>query len=161
NYDIKIDHNFSTNNQAFFRYSKQNTNQDVPGSLPEPAVGSANAGTFVIPAHQFVMSDTQIISSHLVNEVRAGIGRLYILTAQPNYGANIAQQVGIPGINGGNDPLRSGLPTINVTGYAALGDGGTKPGIIVSENWQYSDNLSWFTGAHSFKFGAQALRRRY
>ncbi len=57
--------------------------------------------------------------------------------------------------------MRSGLPTINVTGFASLGDSGTKPGIIVSENWQFSDNLSWFTGPHSFKFGAQVIRRRY
>jgi hypothetical protein len=161
NYDIKIDQSFGANNQAFFRYSKQNTNQAVPGNLPDPAVGSTNAGTFVIPTHQFVASDTQTLSPHVVNETRAGIGRLYILTEQPNYGVDVAQQVGIPGINGGNDPLRSGLPTINVTGYASLGDSGTKPAIIVSENWQYSDNLSWFTGAHSFKFGVQVIRRRY
>jgi hypothetical protein len=161
NYDIKIDQSFGASNQAFFRYSKQNTNQLVPGNLPDPAVGSTNAGTFVIPTHQFVMSDTQTLSPHVVNETRAGIGRLYILTEQANYGVDVANQVGIPGINGGNDPLRTGLPTINVTGFSPLGDSGTKPGIIVSENWQYSDNLSWFTGRHSFKFGAQVIRRRY
>ncbi len=110
NYDIKIDQNFGANNQAFFRYSKQNTNQLVPGSLPDPAVGSTNAGTFVIPAHQFVVSDTQTLSPHVVNESRAGIGRLYILTEQPNYGNDVANQVGIPGINGGNRSLALRTP---------------------------------------------------
>jgi hypothetical protein len=33
--------------------------------------------------------------------------------------------------------------------------------LIISENWQYADNLSWYHGAHSFKFGGEILHRRY
>ncbi len=161
NWDVKVDQNFGPNDQGFFRYSQHAYQQLTPGALPAPAVGNTNAGATSFPLHQFVMSDTHTFSPRLVNEARAGVGRLFIDVKQANYGVDVSDQVGIPGINGGSDPLRSGLPTINVTGFQQLGDSGTKPGIIVSENWQAGDNLSWYTGAHSFKFGGQVLRRRY
>jgi hypothetical protein len=160
NWDLKIDQNFSDKDQAFFRFSRHNTERFVPGGLPAPAWGAAD-GRSRFPLHQFVASYTRIFSPRFVNEARAGVGRLLIDSRHPNYGVNVADQVGIPGINGGDDVLRSGLPLINVTGFSQMGDSGFRPAIIVSENWQYADNLSWFTGAHSFKFGAEYLRRRY
>ena len=161
NWDLKVDQNFRGNDQAFFRYSQHYTQIFTPGALPLPASGNTNAGLTTFPLHQFVMSETHTFSPHVINEARAGVGRLYIDLRQANYGNNVADQVGIPGINGGDDPLRTGLPTINVTGFQLLGDGGFKPGIIVSENWQFNDSLSWYTGGHSFKFGAEVMRRRY
>jgi hypothetical protein len=161
NWDLKIDQNFSQSDQAFFRYSRHNTDQFIPGALPAPAWGNTAAGVSRFPLHQFVASYTHTFSPTVVNEVRAGVGRLFIDARHPNYGVNVAEQVGIPGINGGDDVLRSGLPQMNISGFQVMGDSGFRPGIIISENWQYSDALSWFSGAHSFKFGIEYMRRRY
>jgi hypothetical protein len=35
------------------------------------------------------------------------------------------------------------------------------PAIVVSENYQWSDNFSYISGRHSFKFGGEVQRRRY
>jgi len=43
NFDVKIDHNFRPRDQAFFRFSRHGTDQNVPGSLPLPAVGNTAA----------------------------------------------------------------------------------------------------------------------
>ena len=161
NVDMKIDQNFSDNDRAFFRFSRHNYNQTRPGALPAPAWGSTAAGLSRNPLHQFVASYTHLFSTSVVNEARAGVGRLFIDSRNANYGVNVAEQVGIPGINGGDDPLRSGLPQIGISGYPTIGDSGFRPALIISENWQYSDNLSWYKGAHSLKFGVEHLRRRY
>ncbi|MBI3684420.1 MAG: TonB-dependent receptor [Acidobacteria bacterium] len=161
NWDLKLDHNFSGQDQFFARYSRHITNQNIPGALPAPAWGNTAAGLSRFPLHQFVLSETHLFSSTLINEARAGIGRLFIDARHPNYGVNVADRVGIAGINGGDDVLRSGLSQINVTGFQVLGDSGFRPSIIVSENWQFSDNLSWYRGGHSIKFGGEFMRRRY
>jgi outer membrane receptor protein involved in Fe transport len=161
NFDIKIDQNFTDRDMAFFRYSQHTFNQDAAGSLPAPAWGSTAAGLSRYPVHQFVMSYTHLFSPTLVNEARAGVGRLFIDGRNANYGVNVADQLGIPGLNSGDDPIQSGMPQITISGLPVIGDSGFRPALVISENWQYSDNLSWYRGAHTFKFGGEYLRRRY
>jgi hypothetical protein len=162
NWDLKIDHRFGDRDLTFYRYSQHLTNDFIPGALPAPAWGNTSAGLSRFPVHQFVASYTHLFTPQLVNEARAGVGRLFIDSHNPNYGVNVADQVGIPGINAGDDTLRSGLPQISISSLTAnIGDSGFRPTLIISENWQLSDNLSWYHGAHSFKFGGQMLRRRY
>ena len=161
NFDVKIDQNFSQYDTAFFRYSQHSFEQNIAGPFPAPAWGSTAAGLSRDPVHQFVMSYTHLFSSTLVNEARAGVGRLFIDGRNSNYGVNVADQLGIPGINGGDDPLQSGMPQITITGLPVIGDSGFRPALVISENWQYSDNLSWYKGSHTFKFGVEYLRRRY
>ena len=162
NWDLKIDHRFGDRDLTFYRYSRHLTGDFVPGALPAPAWGNTSAGLSRFPVHQFVTSYTHLFTPLLVNEARAGVGRLFIDSHNPNYGVNVADQVGIPGINAGSDVLRSGLPQISISSLLGnVGDSGFRPTLIISENWQYSDNLSWYHGAHSFKFGGQILRRRY
>jgi len=161
NYDVKIDHRFGDHDNAFFRFSQHDYDQNAPGALPPPLWGSTDAGLSRHPLHQFVMSWTRVFSPTITNEARAGVGRLLIDARNANYGVNVAEQVGIPGINGGNDPLRSGLPQMAISGLPTIGDSGFRPAVIVSENWQYSDNLSWFRAGHTLKFGGEFLRRRY
>jgi hypothetical protein len=128
NFDVKMDQNSGPKDRAFFRYSQDHTQIFTPGSLP--ASGSTNAGLTTFRLHQFVASYTRTLSPRLINEARAGIERLCIETQQANFGNNVADQVGIPGVNGGSDPLRSGLPTVNVTGFQLLGDGGTRRPLV-------------------------------
>ncbi len=158
NYDIKIDQNFGAKDQAFFRYSQQGTQQYLPGPLPLPAVGSINASNNLYPLKQFVAAYTRTLSPAMVNEVRAAATRLNIKALQLNYGNNVAEQVGIPGVNSGSNPLFSGLPTVNLTGFPALGDSGARPAIIAMNNYQVNDILSWTKGKHSLRFGGEVVR---
>ncbi|MCL4401889.1 MAG: Plug and carboxypeptidase regulatory-like domain-containing protein, partial [Acidobacteria bacterium] len=161
NIDIKVDQNFSSRDQAFFRYSQQNTDQVVPGSLPLPAVGNTSAGTSRFPLHQFVASYTHTVAPNMINEFRAGVTRLRIETQHLNWGKDVAAQVGIPGINVKDDVLTSGLSRVNVAGYEGLGDAGNRTALIVSENYQWNDAFTWIHGGHTFKFGGEVGRRRY
>ena len=161
NYDIKIDQVFGESDNAFFRFSRHNFDRIIPGALPAPLWGSTAAGTTRNPLHQFVMSWTHMFSPTVVNEARAGVGRLLTDSRNANFGTNVADQIGIPGINSGDNELASGMPQFNLSGFPTIGDSGFRPARFVSENWQYSDNLSWHTGPHSLKFGVEYIRRRY
>jgi hypothetical protein len=160
NYDIKIDQNFSVRDQAFFRYSQHYTQQYLPGPLPLPAIGSTDASNNNYPLKQFVAADTRTLSPAMVNEFRAAATRLDIRALQLNYGQNLADQVGIPGVNSGNDASSSGLPFINLNGFPSLGDSGFRPAIIAMNNYQFNDIVSWTKGKHSLRFGGEVIRRQ-
>jgi hypothetical protein len=160
NYDVKIDQNFSVRDQAFFRYSQHYTQQYLPGPLPLPAIGSTDASNNNYPLKQFVAAYTRTLSPAMVNEFRAAATRLDIRALQLNYGRNLADQVGIPGVNSGNDANSSGLPFINLTGFPSLGDSGFRPAIIAMNNYQFNDIVSWTKGKHSLRLGGEAIRRQ-
>ncbi len=162
NFDVKIDPRLSPRDQMFFRYSKHSADQSVPGPLPLPAVGGANTyASSKFPMQQFVGSYTRTVTSTQVNEFRAGVTRLRIDSLNPNYGNNVSDQVGIPGVNAGSDPTHSGLTQITLSGFQNLGDPPNAPAIIVSENYQINDNYTMIKGNHTFKFGGEFTRRRY
>ena len=161
-FDVKVDPRFTEKDQTFFRYSHHGSVQDVPGSLPKPAVGGTNAfASSRYPMQQFVGSYTRTVNANQVNEFRAGVTRLRIDSINPNYGDNISDQVGIPGVNAGADPVHSGLAQIVLSGFQSLGDPPNAPAIIVSENYQVNDNYTAIKGNHTIKFGGEFTRRHY
>ncbi len=161
-WDVKIDPRLSATDQLFFRYSHHGSDQNVPGQLPGIAVGGTNAPTLSrYPMQQFVGSYTRTITANQVNEFRAGVTRLRIESRQPNWGVNASDQVGIKGVNSGNDPTQSGLTQIALSGYQGLGDPANAPAIIVSENYQVNDNYTLIKGRHTYKLGGEMTRRHY
>ena len=66
------------------------------------------------------------------------------------------------GFNGGTkNPVAAGPPYIVLTGYLPIGPAYDIPKIWAFNNYQYAATLTWIRGAHSFKFGADALRMQY
>jgi hypothetical protein len=62
-----------------------------------------------------------------------------------------------------NPILQAGYPignlSLSVAGVSTLGGYNILPRILPSENrYQFAENLSWVTGAHTFKFGADIAR---
>ncbi len=161
NFDVKVDQNFSSRDQAFFRFTRHFTEQVVPGSLPLPAVGNSGAGASRFPLHQFVASYTRTLAPNMINEFRAGVTRLRIEARHLNWGRDVSAELGIPGVNVKEDVLTSGLSRINVSGYEAVGDTGNRTSLIISENYQWNDAFTWVRGGHTFKFGGEVGRRRY
>ncbi|MBI4893275.1 MAG: TonB-dependent receptor [Acidobacteria bacterium] len=160
NYDVKVDQNFGSRDQMFFRYSQHYTQQYLPGPLPLPAIGSSDASNNNYPLKQLTAAYTRTLSPVLVNEFRAAATRLNILALQLNYGNNLSDQLGIPGVNSGDDANSSGLTFINLTGFPSLGDSGFRPAIIAQNNFQFNDVVSWTKGKHSLRFGGEFIRRQ-
>ena len=65
------------------------------------------------------------------------------------------------GITPGLPSSLTGVPYIDISGGAAVGN--NFEGVLpqVGNSFQWSDNLSWVKGAHTFKFGIDVRRQRF
>ena len=162
--DVKGDYYISSRDWLTLRYTGGNLNAFEPSALPLPAVGAGPSfpGNGVWPHLQTDVSYTHTFSSAMYNEFRIGASRMKWHVVNLTYGQNIAQQLGIPGVNIPGDPTTSGsVSVLSVTGYQPLGDNSATPSIMASDNYEASDNFSFVRGAHSFKVGFETQRRRY
>ena len=146
--DGRVDHNFTDRDVVF-------------GHILYKRITSLNAQAFLPPLGQAnqqrdsttgVVSWTHTFGPGLINEARAGVGRNSNRFHPTLIGSDLLSQIGIPGvaIKGAN-----GVPFFMITGFQATNQ--TSNGLSVDTDYQYSDSLTWTHGAHSFKFGFDAI----
>jgi len=92
---------------------------------------------------------------------RFGWSRVAINTTDANAGLALGTQVGIPGSNIPGDPLTDGLPIISITGATTWGSAGNLPSLIVTNNYQYDDDVTLVRGRHTLDIGGEFVRLRY
>jgi len=127
-------------------YSGENENQGFicifPGCLP----GSGGNNNFQNTAA--VLKLTSTLTNVIVNEARISFQRN--LALQGTRQKFTDSQVGITSVTPGIDYLAP----INVLG--AFGSGGaTEPDFNVSNQYQWSDQISWSRGRHNIRFGGE------
>ena len=165
-FDIRVDHRLDNNNVLFSRYSYNNTTTFLPDSLPPvDGITPGGLGNTIFPgtskqkAQAAQVNFDHVFSSRLVLEAKGGFSRYDAGTLTSNYGRNVSQQMGIPGINVDGDLDSSGLSRIQIAGFTELGDAGFIPLIIANDLWQGLSTLTYITGAHTLKFGVDLKRR--
>src|SRR5262249_31028680 len=96
---------------------------------------------------------TQVLSSRLINESRAGYNRFFqtFNALDANFNPNTAL-----GLNTGAQS--GGLPNIFVTGFTSLGAPTNVPRGRVSSAYQFVDNLTFTSGQHTYKAGVEYRR---
>lgn len=152
-YDIRIDQYIGSKNQLFGRWSWKNLPYDLQANafnisqlLPPINVQQDN--------RNLVLSDSYTITNQLVNEFRFGYSHLTTDQTYPFSGASVVAALGLQGLalsHAGND---GGFPGFNFsagTGFTSIGHGDIGPSS--SRTIQYTDNISWIKGKHTFKFG--------
>lgn len=160
-FDLKADHNFSGNNHLFLRYSFERTQRFLPATLPDGDAGfTFGAGTGLVRAQSVALNDTHTFSPRLLNEFRFGISRFNINVSSINAGTNLAQKVGIPGINISDTTTAMSQITFPNGEIRNLGANGNQPLITALDTFQYFDNLTWVAGRHTLKTGFSLTRRR-
>jgi hypothetical protein len=154
--DIRVDHNFSSNDRFFARYSYSNNHK----LRPSPFEGDGDGGGFAegdekVWVHGFAASHTHMLSPTLINEARFGVGRERTYRLQPNGDdtSDLPRRYGLLGIpqlagNGGLPLIRIGNQNLSDLGHASW---------VVSERFsntaQFSDNLTKVYKSHAFKGG--------
>ena len=156
-YTLRLDHNFTNNMKANFRYSKT------------PAVGikgaggeiNGNTGTYS-NAKQYLVTINNIFSSSLVNDLRLNYTRgNFSEDFSPQFsiksGRNYSRELGLTSLTTG------GMPLIWMTqdnGYsnADLGAGGSTNNFNVEQRRNISDTLYWNHGNQTWKFGTDISR---
>ncbi|MFN7926226.1 MAG: TonB-dependent receptor [Bryobacteraceae bacterium] len=156
--DYKVDHYITQTHSLTFRGSTGST--DIIEGMPLPLPAAAAVGPSKFPVGQYSIIDRLTISPTKLNEFRFGLTRMNMQLIQPNAGKNLAQQLGIKGVNTG-DFITSGLPRVTPAGYQVLGDDPFNPATLVTNNFQTEDVFYWTRGAHALRMGARLDRRQY
>jgi hypothetical protein len=156
--DIKLDHRVTDNNRAFVRYSFQKTHRFLPATLPHGDSGTTfGAGDGNIKAQSLTFNDTHTFSPNLLNEFRFGWNSIKFLMTPLDYGENLAEQVGLPGIN--LSPTTSAMTQMNFQNIRNLGANSNQPLITNQNDFQVFDNVTFIKGKHTFKLGGSVTFR--
>ena len=159
-FDVKADHSLTSNNRFFTRYSYEKTHRTLPATLPHGDAGfTFGAGDGNISAQGLAFNDTHTFSSSWLNEFRAGWSSIKFFMTPIDYGANLAQAVGIPGVNLG--PTTSAMSQIifNNGGMRNMGSNSNQPLITNQNDFQFYDNVTRVAGKHTMKAGGSVTHR--
>jgi len=159
-FDIRLDHNFSTKDSLFARFSYDQAKSFVPGGSPGFAEQSAFASTENIDNHgrNAALSETHIFSPQTVNQFSIGFNRILDYFTSYGSGTCEASKLGIPGANSsGGNPLEGanscGLTSTELSGYWSLGDRGYSPFLGGTNVFSISDSFDMVRGKHDIRIG--------
>src|SRR3954452_17539472 len=169
--DVRVDHQISSKDNFFARYSIQNTETIVPSTYPTTTIPGISepvklsdeasfAGTSFQPAQHAVASWARIINPTLVNELRVGFNRyrLDYTADQAAPGAQLGNKLGVPNAN--VTPQEQNLPIFSPANYLGIGQTRSLPIYRRENTYQVVDNVSFTTGKHTLKWGVDFRRRQ-
>ena len=157
-FDLKVDHNLTANNRFFSRYSYEKTHRLQPATLPHGDAGATfGAGDGNIKAQGFAFNDTHSFGSNWLNEFRFGWTSIKFFMTSIDYGENLADKIGIPGIN--TAPATSAMSQLTFQNIRNLGSNSNQPLITNQNDFQLFDNVTWIKASHTIKTGGSLTLR--
>jgi carboxypeptidase family protein len=175
-FDIRLDHQFSSKDSAFARFSYDQAFSFVPGGGPP---GFAEEGAFAssenIQNHgrNIAVSETHLFSDRTLNRVDAGFNRIFNHFTSAQSGTCYAASIGIQGANLGSacdgtttypaslnqstkDCISCGMTSVQTGGgYWSVGDRGFSPFQGGTNVFSISDSFDMTRGKHEIKVGFQ------
>jgi hypothetical protein len=172
-WDIRFDHNFSSKDSAFARFSYDQATLFVPGGSPSWSEATAFGSNQFINNHgrNLALSETHVFSPTTINQFNAGFSRIFNHILSYGTGTCEAAILGIPGANLGskcdgvtgypaslnqatNDCVACGMTSFSMSAYYAVGDRGYAPYQGGTNVYSVSDTLDLIRGKHEIRFGA-------
>ncbi|HEX4427033.1 MAG TPA: carboxypeptidase-like regulatory domain-containing protein [Terriglobales bacterium] len=172
-WDTRIDHNFSSKDSLFARFSYDQATSFVPGGAPGFAEQNAFASSQNIDNHgrNATISETHVFSDRTINQFQVGFNRIFnsILSFGDRscesarlgiQGANLSGAcdsfTGLPGglTQSTTDCVSCGLSSTQLAGgYYSLGDRGFAPFQGGTNVFSASDSWNTTRGNHSISIG--------
>ncbi|HEY6337839.1 MAG TPA: carboxypeptidase-like regulatory domain-containing protein [Candidatus Sulfotelmatobacter sp.] len=171
-FDIRLDHNFSSKDSVFARFSYDQAVSFVPGGSPGFAEQGAFASTQNITNHgrNVAVSETHLFSDNTINQFNAGFNRIFNHILSFGTGTCEAAKIGIQGADLGSqcdsvtgypaslnqatkDCVGCGLSSTQLTGYWSVGDRGFSPFQGGTNVYSVSDTLDMIRGKHNIRAG--------
>ncbi|HTM47291.1 MAG TPA: carboxypeptidase regulatory-like domain-containing protein [Bryobacteraceae bacterium] len=154
-YNGRVDFQPSSTDTVFGRYSFTTRDRFIPGNFGGIADGtsSSSQGRQHLTAHQIAAGWTRVVTPSLVNEFRVGFARNNSFAAQDPFGLNKVSDY-IPGVP--SDPtFDGGVSRITFASFNTfIGSPDFLPKFQVTQQYQFSDTVSYTRGKHQLKFGA-------
>jgi len=168
-FDIRLDHNFSTKDSLFARFSYDQATNFVPGGSPGYAAPSPFASTQNITNHgrNAAISETHIFSANNINQFTFGFNRIFnhirsfgdSTCEAANLGIlgadlNAKCPNGIPGWSQSSSECMSCSMTATLmNNYWGLGDRGFAPFQGGTNVFAISDSFDMIRGHHNIRVG--------
>ena len=168
-WDARVDHNFSTKDTLFARFSYDQAVSFVPGGSPGFAEANAFASTQDILNHgrNASISETHIFNDRNINQFTFGFNRIFNHISSFGDGSCAAANIGILGANldsrcagappglsqSTKDCMSCGLTSTLMNNYWALGDRGFTPFQGGTNVFSVSDSLDMIRGNHNIRVG--------
>jgi hypothetical protein len=157
-FDIKVDHRLTQNNRFFIRYSYDKTHRFQPATLEHGDAGATfGAGDGNIKGQSIAFNDTHTFSPNFINEFRFGWNSIKFFMTPLDYGTNMAEQMGIPGIN--LNEATSAMTQLNFQNIRNLGANSNQPLITNQNDFQVFDSVTWIKNKHTLKLGGSITWR--
>ena len=172
-FDIRVDHNFSTKDSAFARFSYDQATNFIPGGSPTWSEQNAFGSNQYIDNHgrNAVVTETHIFSPNTINQFTGGFSRIFNHILSFGTGTCEAANLGIPGADLGakcstitgypttlnqsnKDCISCGLTSFQMSTYFSLGDRGYAPYQGGTNVYSVSDTLDLIRGKHDIRVGA-------
>jgi hypothetical protein len=170
-FDVRLDHNFSSKDSAFARFSYDQANSFVPGGSPGFAEQSPFASTQNISNHgrNVAISETHIFSDRNINQINVGFNRIFNHIKSFGDSSCEAAKLGILGADinskcpnapagvvtqATKDCVSCGLSSTQMFGgYWSLGDRGFSPFQGGTNVFSISDSFDMIRGKHDIRVG--------
>lgn len=157
--DLRLDHSITPRDRVSLTYDVMNfrslTGDPFAGAIPIPGGGGADSADQTTSSnHSVGATYTRILSATQLNEFRVGFVHTPLAQNTLIQG-NVANQLGIGGVNLSGFPATSGLPQIYLAFGAIAGGSTYKPLTFEDNNLSLADSYTWNRGPHSFRFGYQ------
>ncbi|MBM3785269.1 MAG: carboxypeptidase regulatory-like domain-containing protein [Acidobacteria bacterium] len=145
----------SANSNFFFRFSQTLEPQYIPSSI------NGQGNSVDIYAQQGVLGWTRVIGANKVNEFKFGVNYFKSANIQTRaFQRNVVQELNIPDVSRDN-PLYFGIPVFQISGFTNVGECNDCPFVNWNTTGMLTDNFSWTSGKHQWKFGGEFRRLRY
>jgi hypothetical protein len=154
-FDVRLDWDPTSKDQAFVRFSYDNsafTETPELGTLPS----GFGTGSSYTHARAYGLGYTHIFTPTLVNQLLIGYNRDDFGYQPPFYGDALSAGLGIVNANRNIETSGGALIGGNA-GVDYTGDYGLYA--IPQNTYEISDSVDWEKGHHSFKFGATGIMR--
>jgi hypothetical protein len=169
-FDIRLDHNFSSQDTAYARFSYDQANSYVPGGAPGFAEQNAFASNQNISNHgrNVAVSENHIFSARNINQITAGFNRIFNHILSVGNGTCEAANIGILGSDlntkcanspagfvnqSTKDCMSCGMASTLMNNYWALGDRGFTPFQGGTNVYSISDTFTMIRGKHEVLIG--------
>ena len=159
-YDLKVDHTLTSANRFFIRHSYEKTHRKLPATLEHGDAGNTfGAGDGNVTAQGLAFNDTHTFSPRWLNEFRFGWSSVKFFMTPIDFRQNLAEKVGIPGVNLNEATSALSQITFQNGGARNLGSNGNQPLITNQNDFQFFDNVTWARGRHTLKSGGSLTLR--
>ena len=153
-YTQRMDFNQSSALNWMGRYSWSHDDEVTPAL-------KLNGSKLLNTVHQLMIGNTYTLSPTVLNEFRFGYNSFFnTFGRELAFVRDVVKELGIPGVSTG-PPESWGIPTVGISGYNGFGDSTEGPYTNRNKVFEFTDNLSWFRGTHSFKAGASIRFDQY